>query len=343
VISDEGVWRITDRLIPQYLPCHIHLEETTRPKPVIQKKLSIHTVDPYCSRHETFEDWIDPKDGDRTCDEVERASDYESKENPLYEDYCTLVGEELRVDAEEFVRKKSKVKEDEAAKTVEKSIPVHAKESILAPAEEPPNEGEDTEMNPLENLPEDMELVERRKVEADALLKTCKPFLENLAVSETKDTLDDQMLENLQKFVALADEYYILTHPEVVKKKSVKFEYYFEDGPEDRAIHKARIVQSFLKEGVRNSIMLRPSIIEDGKEKSLIIVDKETQEGLDNGILKRNSKTGSIVGGSQIKRPSEVFAELKLKRKESLLRKKLSIIRKILYPIEVNNKFLCWN
>lgn len=84
VISDEGMWRITDRLIPVYLPCHIHLEETTRPEPIVQKKLSIHPVDPYCSRHESFEERVDLKDENRTCDEVERAYDYESEENPLY-------------------------------------------------------------------------------------------------------------------------------------------------------------------------------------------------------------------------------------------------------------------
>lgn len=36
-----------------------------------------------------------------------------------------------------------------------------------------------------------------------------------------------------------------------------------------------------------------------------------------------------------MKRPSEVFAELKLKKKESLLKRKKSVIRKFLYPIEV--------
>lgn len=294
-------------------------------------------MDPYCSRHETFEDWIDPKDEDRTCEEAERACDYESNKNPLYEDYQKLANEELNVEAEEFVRNQSVLENVERKESTRDIITTN-----VAPEEEPPIEGEDVEFNPFENLPENMELVERRKIEADALLQSCKPFLENLAVSETKDTLDDQMLDNLQKFVTLADMYFLLINPEVVKKKSVQFEYYFEDASIDKAVHKGRIIQStFLDESVRNSIMQRSSINDDKKEKSLVVIDKETQEGIDSGILKRNSKTGSIVRVSQIKRPSEVFAELKIKRQESLLRKKKSVIRKILYPIEVNKKFVC--
>lgn len=200
--------------------------------------------------------------------------------------------EELNVDAEEFVRKQRTVEEVESSEIIEE--PVTAPVDVT-PEDKPPVEGEDAEFNPFEKLPDDMELIERRKIEADALLTTCKPFLENLAVSETKDTLDDHMLENLQKFVTLADEYFVLTHPEVVKKKSVKFEYYFEDGPTDRAVHKGRIVQSkFLDENIRNSIMLKSNIVEDVKNKSLIVVDKEIQGGLDSGMPARNSKIGSI-------------------------------------------------
>ena len=333
------MWRIPDYLIPIYLPCHIHLEETTHPKPTLQKKLSIHPIDPYYSRHETFEDWHDPKKEDRSCDEIENACDYE-EDNSLYDDYLKLEDEELRVDAEEFVRKENVVEEVEASALVRESAPAEESAPVdIVPIEESLIEGEGEEFNPFQDLPKDMELVERRKAEAEVLLDTCKPFLENLAASETKETLDDQMLDHLQKFVALADEYFILTHPEVVKKKSIKYEYYFEDVPENRAVHKGRIVQStFLHESVKKSIMLRTSINEVEKERINTILDQKTQEGMDSGIFKRNSKIESIMQVSQIKRPSEIFAELKLKRKESLLRKKKSIIRKILYPIEVSIK-----
>lgn len=292
--------------------------------------MNIDTIDPYCSRHETFEDWIDPKNEDRQCEELERASDYEPKENPLYEDYWKLVDEELNVDAEEFVRKQSieKISSD----NVEENIDV-ALEGIP-----PPHVGgEDQEINlakNLANLPEDMELLERRRIEANALLMTCKPFLYSLATSEAKETLDDQMLDNLQKFVTLADMYFVLTNPEVIddKKKNIKFEDDIVSGKLKSMIIEGKLLQ----ESFQKSLSIKQSINEGEKDKDFIADNKNTQGGLSNDLLVRNSKSGSIVQLSQIKRPSEVFVELKTKKKESILRKKKSVIRKILYPIEVH-------
>lgn len=190
---------------------------------MIKKDSGISTTDPYCSRHETIKDCIDLKNEDRQCDELERTSYYELEKNPLHEEYHNLVDEELNNDVKEFVRKQS-VDDVLPNENVEGNIhDASTIESLLLV------EIKDQEVNLVEelaNLPKDMELIEKRKFEANALLLTCKPLLFSLATSEAKETLDDQMLDDLQKFVTLADMYFVLTNPKVNdnKKKSVKFQ-----------------------------------------------------------------------------------------------------------------------
>jgi len=177
-----------------------------------------------CSRHESFEDCIDPKSEDTRCEELERVSDSELKENPLYKNYRKLIDEELSNDANEFVRKQS-IEQKFPSENVEEKIVVV-----------PPFEKKDQEVT------------------------------------------FDEKLANIPKDI---------------------------------------------------------NIIEGKKDKDLIIVDNNIQKGLSNDSLVINSRSGSIQGIIQNRRPSEVFAELKAKRKESIFRRKKSIIKKILYPIEV--------
>lgn len=276
-----------------------------------------------------------------------KSVDGELKELALLKEYHKLIEKELATSAEEFVRKpslnSSKPNESskEMVKVVKEMVEISNKDLFID--ERKLENKDELECNLLVDLPKDMSLAQRRKLEADTLLATSKPFLMNLATSEIKDALDERIIDDLQKFVMLADKYLLLINPTIEEKKNqnVKFNNEINNSNSNNNNNNNNndkkdvfISKESQSQRSKGSIVFRNDVKEE--DKSTSVFDKTIEDGLNNNILTRTSKTTNGMQIIHSKRPSQVFAELKATKMQSFLRKKKSIIKKILYPIEAS-------
>ena len=299
--AEETFARITNAVIPVYKECHIHPKLDTTPE-VIRRKLTIHPVDP-CMRgsHDVVE-WIDPQGEDRRGELVEKASDLEEEEEEnqvWYDEYRRLVEEDEEQERQKLEGKRISIVKE---KVVKGELPV---ETIDEPVEPESSSSEEEEvLTPLAELAEDADLGERRRKEANALIQTCESFLECLVTTTVQDELREEVLGKMQR---LAD--FVAAYNELRKPKN-KVE-------EEEALP----LESTTAEvddvgGLEGS---------SGADESMAKV----------GSVRGSKMKGSMVRGSQLKeerpsqRPSQIAKGLRLRKKKSL-------IKKILYHVQVD-------
>ena len=161
--------------------------------------------------HDVVE-WIDPHQGeDRRGELVEKASDLlEEEENHhvWYDEYRRLVEEDEEQERRKLEGKRSSIVEEEEKEVVEgQPVTVETINETVEPPES--KEEEEVFLTPLAELPEDVDLGERRRKEANALIHTCESFLECLVTTTVQDEVREEVLGKMRKladFVAAYNE-----------------------------------------------------------------------------------------------------------------------------------------
>lgn len=247
--------------------------------------------------HDVVE-WIDPQGEDRRGELVEKASDLEEEENHVwYDEYRRLVEEDEEQERQKLEGKRSiieeKVVEGEPIETFNETVEPESKEEEV--------------LTPLAELPEDADLGERRRKEANALIHTCESFLECLVTTTVQDELREEVLGKMQKLADFVAAYNELRNPKKAEEEVLPLE----------------------------------------NTTSEVDVDNLEGAGQDESMTKvgsiRGSKTqGSMVRGSQVtgtksskeerpsQRPSQIAKGLRLRKKKRL-------IKKILYHVQVDH------
>jgi hypothetical protein len=304
--AEETFARITNAVIPVYKECHIHPKLDTTPE-VIRRKLTIHPVDP-CMRgaHDVVE-WIDPQGEDRRGELVEKASDLEEEEENQvwYDEYRRLVEEDEEQERRKLEGKrisivKEKVVEGEPVETININETVEPESSS--------SEKEEV-LTPLAELPEDADLGDRRRKEANALIHTCESFLECLVTTTVKDELREEVLGKMQR---LAD--FVAAYNELRKPKN-KVE-------EEEVLPLESTTAEVDVGGLEGSSGADESMAKVGSVRG-----SKTQGSMVRGSQLTGTKSGKEERPSQ--RPSQIAKGLRLRKKKSL-------IKKILYHVQVD-------
>lgn len=302
--AEETFARITNAVIPVYKECHIHPKLDTTPE-VIRRKLTIHPIDP-CMRgtHDVVE-WIDPQGEDRRGELVETASDLEEEEEERnhvwYDEYRRLVEEDEEQERRKLEGKRSIIVEE---KVVAGEPPIETVTETV----EPESEEEEEVLTPLAELPEDVDLGDRRRKEANALINTCESFLECLVTTTVQDELREEVLGKMQKLADVVAAYNELRKPKKVEEEGLPLENTTSEVDVDDLEGSSGPDESMTKVGSMRGSKAQASMV--------------------RGSQVTATKSGKEERPSQ--RPSQIAKGLRLRKKKSL-------IKKILYHVQVDH------
>lgn len=265
----------------------------------------MHALDP-CMRgaHDVVE-WIDPAGEDRRGELVEKASQSEEEENHVWNDeYRKLVEEDEEQERRKQEGKTSILHEVEFEEVVDDEPGLET----LTDAVEPESKECEEVLTPLADLPEDVDLGERRRKEANALINTCESFLECLVTTTVQDELREAVLGKMQKLADFVAAYNELRKPEV-EEEVLPLENTTSEVDVDNLIESLGADESLTKVG---------GSIRGSKNQGSMVRGSQ--------VTGRGSRTKSGIG----ERPSQIAKGLRLRKKKSL-------IKKILYHVQVDH------